>query len=349
VRAAARRRWGAGELRALAYFAQTKTNFEDGETRRTYRTKGREESAKVAYVVPHGNGSSLAVEAGGAHEENVHTGDAAAVLSGRVLEELRLSDVLYLAAGAAYDGMPGVGGALSPRAAASALLGGGFKAYGSFGGGAGLPKAAALGRREEVTRELGYEAGVRYYRKGVAEAGVAYFYNQGKDVYLDAERVWAGDLTRRGVDVSAEGELPPWFDWGASYCLTDAERDGGERVAFVPEHRGCGKFGARKSFLKDDLTVRGEVRCEYTGPRRRVFPGSDREIVEPSPNVKAPYRYELPAYWQLGAHFGVAVVSFQIYCNFENINRARDYVIAPGYSVPRKMRTYIGFNWTLYD
>ncbi|HUU57281.1 MAG TPA: hypothetical protein VMW93_08060, partial [bacterium] len=150
-------------------------------------------------------------------------------------------------------------------------------------------------------------------------------------------------------DVSAEGALPPWFDWSASYCLTDARRADGERVGFVPEHRAFGKFGCRKGFLKDDLTLRGEVRCEYTGARRSVYPAPEDEVVEPSPYFKVPYRYELPAYWQLGAHFGIAVVSFQVYCNVENINRAADYVIAPGYSLPRKMRTYIGFNWTLYD
>jgi len=350
VRAAARRRWGTGDLRAEGYFAQTAFRFADGLTRRTYQTRAREESGKVSYAVPHWNGSSFGVEVGGALRENVHTGDKAAVLSGGVLEEVRPGENLYLAAGAAYDGMPGVGGALSPRLAATALLGAGFKAYGSFGGGARLPAAAELGRREEVTRELGYEAGVRYYRKGVAEAGVACFYSRGNDVYLDGERDGTDELTRRGVDVSAEGALPPWFDWGANYCLTDARQGDDERAGFVPEHRAFGKLGWRKGFLKDDLTLRGEVRCEYTGARRTVYPAADGgEVVEPSPYFKIPYRYELPAYWQLGAHVGVAVVSFQVYCNVENINRARDYVIAPGYSLPRKMRTYIGFNWTLYD
>ncbi|HUU56501.1 MAG TPA: TonB-dependent receptor, partial [bacterium] len=130
VRAAARRRWGAGDLRAEGYFAQTTTRFADDQTRRAYRTKGREEAGKVSYVIPHWNGSSFAVEVGGALKENVHSGDEAAVLSGRVLEEMRPRENLYLALGAAYDGMPGVGGALSPRLAATALLGAGFKAYG---------------------------------------------------------------------------------------------------------------------------------------------------------------------------------------------------------------------------
>jgi outer membrane receptor protein involved in Fe transport len=350
VRAAARGRWGAGDLRAEGYFAQTDVHFADGSTGRTYQARAREESAKVSYAVPHGGGGSFAVEAGGALREDVHTGEKAAVLAGSVLEEMRSGKNLYLAAGAAYDLMPGVGGALSPRLAATALLGNGFKAYGSLSGGARLPTAAELGRREEVTRELGYEAGVHYYRKGSAEAGVAYFYSRGNDVYLDGERELSGELVRRGVDVSAEGALPPWFDWGASYCLADARREGDERVGFVPEHRAFGKLGWRKSFLRDDLALRGEVRCEYTGARRTVYPAPEGgEVVEPSPYFKIPYRYELPAYWQLGAHLGIAAISFQVYCNVENINRAPDYVIAPGYSLPRKMRTYIGFNWTLYD
>jgi outer membrane receptor protein involved in Fe transport len=349
LRAAARRRWGTGDLRAEGYFAQTTVRFADGPTRRTYQAKAREESGKVSYAVPHWGGSTFGVEVGGALREYVRTGDKAAVLSGSVLEEMRPGENFYLAAGAAYDAMPGAGGALSPRLAASALLGGGFKAYGSFGGGVRLPAAAELGRREEVTRELGYEAGVRYYRKGAAEAGVAYFYGRGNDVYLDGERDWTDELVRRGVDVSAEGALPPWFDWGASYCLTDARDADDERVGFVPEHRAFGKFGWRKSFLKDDLTLRSEIRYEYVGARRVVYPAAGGEIAEPSPYFKVPYRYELPAYWQLGAHVGVTVVSFQAYCNVENINRSRDYVVAPGYSLPRKMRTYIGFNWTLFD
>jgi outer membrane receptor protein involved in Fe transport len=349
VRAAARRRWGAGNLRAEGYFAQTTVRFVDGLTGRTYQGRAREESGKVSYAVPHGGGGSFSVGAGGALREYVHTGDKAGVLSASVLEEMRPGESFYLAAGAAYDAMPGVGGALSPRLAATALLGGGFKVYGSFGGGARLPAAAELGRREEVTRELGYEAGVRYYRKGVAEVGAAYFYSRGNDVYLDGERYWTGELVRRGVDVSAEGALPPWFDWGASYCLTDARREDDERAGFVPEHRAFGKFGWRKSFLRDDLALRGEVRCEYTGVRPAVYPAAGGEAAVPSPYFKVPYRRELPAYWQLGAHVGVAVVSFQVYCNVENINRSPDYVIAPGYSLPRKMRTYIGFNWTLFD
>ena len=349
LRVAARRRWGAGDLRAEGYFAQTTVRFADGLTRRTYQAKAREESGKVSYAVPHWGGSTFGVEVGGALREYVRTGDKAAVLSGSVLEEMRPGDDFYLAAGAAYDAMPGAGGALSPRLAASALLGEGFKAYGSFGGGVRLPAAAELGRREEVTRELGYEAGVRYHRKGAAEAGIAYFYSRGNDVYLDGERDWTDELVRRGVDVSAEGALPPWFDWGASYCLTDARAADDERVGFFPEHRAFGKFGWRKSFLKDDLTLHSEIRCEYVGARRVVYPAAGGEIAEPSPYFKVPYRYELPAYWQLGAHVGVAVVSFQAYCNVENINRSRDYVVAPGYSLPRKMRTYIGFNWTLFD
>jgi hypothetical protein len=349
ARAAARRRWGAGDLRLEGYFAQTGTRFADGETRRTYQDKAREEGGTVSYAVPHGSRSSFAVEGHGVLRENVDTGDEAAVVSGRVLEELRPREYLYLALGAAYDGMPGVGGAVSPRLAATALLGGGFKAYGSFDGGVRLPAAAELGRREEVLRELGYEAGMRYYRKGAAEAGVAYFSGRGRDVYLDGERDWAEELQRRGVAASAEGALPPWFDWGASYCLTEARRADGERAGFVPEHRAFARFGGRKGFLKDDLTLRGDVRCEYTGARRAVYPAAERGVAEPSPNFKVPYRYELPAYWQLGAHVAVAVVSFQIYCNVENLNRAHDYVVAPGYSLPRKRRTYIGFNWTLYD
>jgi hypothetical protein len=95
--------------------------------------------------------------------------------------------------------------------------------------------------------------------------------------------------------------------------------------------------------------VRTEARVEYTGVRRNVGAESPEYVVEPYPYFKIPYRYELPAYSQLGAHVSIAIVSFQLYCNIENINRAGDYVIRPGYSVPRRMRTYVGFNWTLFD
>lgn len=349
LRLAGRRRWGGGDLRTSAYYVATKSWAHDAEEHRLYQTRAYEGRGDVSYTVPHGGNGALTVGGAGGVRADADRGEKTALISARALEELQPAEGVYLAAGAGYDGLAGVGGALSPRLAASALLGGGFKAYGSFSGGVRLPASAELGRREEVTRELGYEVGTRYYRRGVVEGGAALFYDRGKDAYLDGEGAWAGLLKRRGVDVSGEGALPPWFDWGASYCFTDARRDGGEEVGFVPRHRAFGKLGYQEGFLKDDLTIRAEARVEYTGARRNVAPEPSGRAFEPYPLFKIPYRYELPAYWQLGAHFSVVVVSFQLYCNLENINRARDYVIRPGYSVPRRMRTYVGFNWTLYD
>ncbi len=349
LRLAGRRRWGGGDLRTSAYYASTKSWSHDAEERRLYQTRAYEGRGDVSYTAPHAGNGALTFEAAGGLRADADRGEKAALASARALEELQPGGGVYLAAGAGYDALAGAGGALSPRLAASTLLGGGLKAYGSFSGGVRFPAAAELGRREEVTRELGYEAGARFYRKGVAEGGAAYFSSRGKDVYLDGEGVWAGVLRRRGVEVSGEGALPPWFDWGASYCLTDARRDGDEEVGFVPRHRAFGKLGYQEGFLKDDLRVRAEARVEYTGARRNVAPEPPGYVVEPYPYFKIPYKTELPAYWQLGAHFSVAVVSFQVYCNLENINRAREYVIRPGYSVPRRMRAYIGFNWTLYD
>ena len=349
LRAAGRRRWGAGDLRARGYYVTTRSWFHEAEERRLHQTRAYEEGGGVSYTLPHAGGGALTLEGAGGVRGEADAEERAVLVSGRVLEEIRPAGGVYLAAGTSYDALAGVGGAFSPRVAASALLARAVKFYGSLNGGVRLPAAAELGRREEVTRELGYEAGARFYRTNVAEAGVAYFYNRGKDVYLDGEGLWTAELTRRGVEASAEGKLPPWFDWGASYCLTDAVRAGGEEVGFVPRHRAFGKLGFQKGFLKDDLRLRAEARLEYTGIRRNVAPESPEYVVEPYPYFKIPYRYELPAYWQVGAHFSVAVVSFQLYCNLENINGARDYVIRPGYSVPRRMRTYVGFNWTLFD
>jgi outer membrane receptor protein involved in Fe transport len=348
IRLAARRRWGAGDLGARGYYVTTRSWFHDSEERRLYQTRAYEEVGDVWYTLPHAGGA-ITVGAGGGLRGEADAGEKAALVSGRVLEEFRPADGVYLAGGGSYDALGGVGGALSPRLAASALLARAVKFYGALSGGVRLPAAAELGRREEVTRGLGYEIGARFYRIGVAELGLAHFYGRDKDAYLDGEGKWTAELTRRGIEASAEGRLPPWFDWGASYCFTDAVRAGGEEAGFVPKHRAFGKLGFQKGFLKDDLTLRGEGRLEYTGTRRNVAPEPPGYVVEPYPYFKIPYRDELPAYWQAGAHFSVAVVSFQIYCNLENINRAPDYVIRPGYSVPRRMRTYVGFNWTLFD
>jgi outer membrane receptor protein involved in Fe transport len=348
MRLAARRRWGAGELGTRGYYVTTRSWFHDAEERRLYQTRAYEEGGDVWYTLPHAGGA-VTLGGGGGLRGEADANERAALVSGRLLEELRPADGVYLAGGASYDALAGVGGALSPRLAASALLARAVKFYGSLSGGVRLPAAAELGRREEVTRELGYEVGTRFYKKGVAEVGVAHFYGRGKDVYLDGEGKWTAELTRRGVEGAAEGALPPCFDWGASYCLTDAARADGEEAGFIPKHRAFGKFGLKKGFLKDDLTLRAEARLEYTGARRNVAPEAPGYVVEPYPYFKIPYRYELPAYWQAGAHLSVAVVSFRVYCNLENINRARDYVIRPGYSVPRRMRTYVGFNWTLFD
>jgi outer membrane receptor protein involved in Fe transport len=348
MRLAARRRWGAGDLGARVYYVTTRSWFHDAEERRLYQTRAYEEAGDVWYTLPHAGGA-VTVGAGGGLRGEADADERAAIVSGRLLEEFRPADGVFLTGGASYDALAGVGGALSPRLAASVLLARAVKFYGGLGGGVRLPAAAEMERREEVTRELGYEVGARFYRKGAAEFGVAHFFDRGKNVYLDGEGRWTGELTRRGVEASAEGALPPWFDWGASYCLTDAARADGEEVGFVPKHRAFGKLGFRKGFLKGDLTLRGEGRLEYTGARRNVAPEPSGYVVEPYPYFKIPYRDELPPYWQAGAYFSVAVVSFQIYCNLENINGARDYVIRPGYSVPRRMRTYIGFNWTLFD
>ncbi len=349
LRVGGRRRWGAGELRARGYYVTTRSWFHDAEERRSYQTRAYEEGGDVSYTLPHAGGGALTLEGAGGLRGEADADEKAALVSGRVLEEIRPAAGIYLAVGTSYDALAGVGGALSPRLAVSALLARAVKVYGAFNGGVRLPAAAELGRREEVTRELGYEIGARFYRRSVVEAGLAYFYNRGKDVYLDGEGLWTAKLTRRGVEGSAEGALPPWFDWGASYCFTDATRAGGKEVGFVPRHRAFGKLGWQAGFFKDDLTLRAEGRVEYTGVRRNVAAESPEYVVEPYPYFKIPYRYELPAYWQLGAHVSIAVVSFQLYCNLENINRARDYVIRPGYSVPRRMRTYVGFNWTLFD
>jgi len=348
-RVAGRRRWGAGDLRASGYYVLTKSWFHDAEERRLYQTRAYESRGDVSYTLTHSSNGALTLEGAGGARANVDAGEEAVIASARLLEEIRPADSLYLAAGAGYDALAGKGGAVSPRLAASALLAPGLKAYGSFSGGVRLPAAAEFGRREEVTRERGYEAGVRLYRKRVAEAGIAYFDSRGNDVYLDGEGDWTAELKRRGLEASAEGALPPWFDWGASYCYTDARRADGEQAGFVPRHRAFGKFGYLQRFFKDDLAIRGEARVEYTGARRNVGPAPEKFVPEPAADVKIPYRFELPAYWQLGAHVSIAVVSFQLYCNLENINRARDYVIRPGYSVPRRMRTYVGFNWTLFD
>ena len=349
VRVAGRRRWGEGDLRASGYYVLTKSWFHDAEERRLYQTRAYEGRGDVSYTLSHSGNGALTLEGGGGARANVDAGEEAVITSARLLEEIKPADSLYLAAGAGYDALAGKGGALSPRLAASALLAPGLKAYGSFSGGVRLPAAAEFGRREEVTRERGWEAGVRLYRKRVAEAGIAYFDSRGNDVYLDGEGDWTAELKRRGLEASAEGALPPWFDWGASYCYTDARRADGEEVGFVPRHRAFAKFGYLQRFFKDDLAIRGEARVEYTGARRNVAPAPEKSVPEPAADVKVPYRFELPAYWQLGAHVSIAVVSFQLYCNLENINRARDYVIRPGYSVPRRMRTYVGFNWTLFD
>lgn len=349
VRLAGRRRWGAGEWRAYGYYLRTTSWAHDAEQRRLYQTEACEALGGFAYTRPHLARSAFTAEGAGGWREEVIAEERELLFAARILEELRPSEALYVAVGTSYDVMPAVGGAISPRLAATVLLPRGLSAYGSVSGGARLPAAAELGRRTEITRERGYEAGFRFYRRRTVEAGLAYFYCRGNDVYLDDVGTWTEDLTRGGITASAAGALPPWFDWGASYAWTRAEDAAGEEIGFVPGHRAFGKFGYEDGFLKDDLTIRGGVYATYVGARRTVGRVSPESVAEPAPSFKDPYREELPAYWQAGAHLSVAVVSFQIYCNVDNLNRSREYVGRPGYSIPRKWRTYVGFNWTLFD
>ncbi|MGD8718690.1 MAG: TonB-dependent receptor [Candidatus Zixiibacteriota bacterium] len=343
-RLAGNRKWGNGELRGLAYYVLSKREFGDYLSGRYYRTKAHEGKVEVSYTLSHLEDSGLTFATAGGVRADAHSGERAIIMSGRVLEELRPAGPLYLAAGASYDALAEVGGALSPRLAVSAMVTEGLKAYGSFSGGVRLPSAAELGRREEILRERGYEAGLRFYRRGGAELGAAYFQSQGKDAYLEDAAEWTGELKRRGVEASAEGRLPPWFDWYGSYCFADVTRADGSEVGFVPRHRAYGKFGALKGFLKNDLTIRADVTAEYDKFRARADLAGGGSAAAPAPN------YDMPdEYWTVGAHLSIAVVSFQLYYNVENINQTRDWGARPGYSYPGRIRTYVGFNWTLYD
>lgn len=350
LRFAGRRIIGNGEVQGQVYYVKNKSWTDGGEIGGNAQTNAREVAGSCSYSYDHLGGSLFTVAAEAARREDLRRPVTQGLIAARVLEEMMVPRrPIYMGLGAAVDSVsPSPATAVSPRLAVAVFPANWFKGYGVFAGGVRFPSVAEVGRREEVIRERGYETGVRFFSRGNAAGGVSYFYCHGGPVYLDAEDLWTAELKRWGLEADGEGALPLSFDWRVRYGFTDAKTETGVSSAFIPRHRAFGALGRVTKFFKGDLAIRTEARAEYVGARAKPVAGRDR-AVELSPDLKVPYRAGLPAYWQFGAHFGLAIITFQGYCNIENINRSRDYVVRPGYSVPRRWRTFVGFNWTLYD
>jgi outer membrane receptor protein involved in Fe transport len=339
IRLYGRKRWGALEGRATGY-RHTGRIWPEGEA----GAKGEENAGTASLTWHHGEGSGLTLEVGGGNRLDPNTDEAVALASGRLLEELKPAFPIYLAAGGGYDMYAPGEGAFSPRAALAWFPKPSLKVYGAYNGGVRLPAPAELGRDERVGKEMGYEGGFRFYAPGDVEVGAAYFGNRGEDLYLDAEDAWVEELNRKGVEASAAGTLPLAVEWEGSYCRTDATTDAGLTALYVPRDRATARIGRLFRYFKGDLQIRTDVLGEYVGAR--TYWGGRYATTWPAvpPEIK-----ELPAYWLMGVHFSLAIVSFQGYVNVENINRAPDYAVRAGYSLPRKVRTFVGFNWTFYD
>lgn len=305
--------------------------------------RGEENAGSLSLTWHHGGGG-LTMEAGGGNRRNPDAGESVTLVSGRLLEEFRPAFPIYVAVGGGYDMYTPGEGAFSPRAALAWFPKPSLKFYGSYGGGARLPAPAELGRKECIGRETGYEGGFRYYAAGNVEVGAAYFGNRGEDIYLDAEDSWTEKLQRKGIEVSAAGILPLAVEWEGSYCRMDATTADDLAAYYVPRDRATARVGRLFKFLKGDLQIRTDLLGEYVGARSY---GRQRYFTSWPPIP--PEIKEAPAYWLVGGHFSLAIVSFQGYVNFENINASRDYAVRAGYRLPRKMRTFVGFNWTLYD
>jgi outer membrane receptor protein involved in Fe transport len=345
----ARRRWGRLEGRAAAYYHDGRHQFDDDDARVSTSAAAEEERGTVTATWRHGAASGLTGEGSGGRLRFRDSGAARAYFSARLLEEFIPVSSVYAAAGASYDGVSSGSGALSPHVAASYAAFGKLKFYGRYSGGVRFPSPVEWERDERLGIERGFEGGVRYYAARYAEFGAAYFGSRGRGLYLDGEGVWTDELRRVGVEASAAGYIPPGVEWAGSFCDARAERENGAPVWYYPRRRGTGRVGYVVKFFNGDLRTRLDVLGEYVGGRPCDVsaelnpPDVDKR---PTPN---PYPDGLPAYWQLGAHFSLTIISFQGYVNVENLNRAPAYVIRPGYTLPRRVRTYVGFNWTLFD
>lgn len=342
---------GSGSVGLSGYYRREFLRYDDVYAGLVYAERAREANGTLTYTLPHGAGAAATWRAGGTYRQDMHSRADGTALSAAFVEDYRAPFPLRVRLGAAYDYYRGIGGAFSPDTRVSFFPYGWLTVYCGYSAGVRFPPLGFVNKGADdgsVEKNRSVEGGAKFFAKGYLTTGASVFRDVTEQAWLPDEEIRVNKLNRLGGEVWAEGRLPlKVFYWGASYGRTDVEYDGGKPVSYKPADTAFGRFGYRQRLFRGDMTVRAEVTANYVG-RRRAYGYENYGSFKVKYGEKT-YLGDLPAYWLVGAHFSVTVVSFEVFVDIENINRSTDYWARPEYHLPAGTRTYVGFVWTMYD
>ncbi len=325
------------------YFGERRF-FENRETRRWYSDNTREGAGSVSYGIPHINGSLGTFDVSGVYREDLHREEGQYLLSARVIEDLRVPKTpVNVTLGASYDMLEGGDSAISPDLRIGLNLADWVKLYGSFAGGTRFPD---IGKNLPVEESRSIEGGTELYFTGWGQIRLAAFREITEDATLADTDATYETVRRIGGELEVHGRLPwPIFYYDLSYSYLDSDLAGtGNDIPFIPRQWGFGRLGYKQSLLKDDLTICAELKGHYIGERDLYRYGSsasgEDEIAYP---VTGPERY------LLGGFFSLTIVSVEIFVDIENIAGNQEWQERLEYNLPFRTRTYVGFQWTMFD
>jgi outer membrane receptor protein involved in Fe transport len=343
--------FGPGSFGVTGYYRREFLRFDDVFAGFNYAERGREANGTLVYSLPHGAASAANWRLAGTYRQDLHSRHGGTVLSVAFVEDYRAPFPLRFRVGAAYDYYKNVGGVFSPDARVSFLPSDWVTVYGGYSAGVRFPALGFINRNvggETVEKNRNLEVGVKVFAKGHLTAGVSAYRDLAEQAWLPDKEIRADKLERLGGEVWAEGRLPiDVFCWGVSYGRANVEYDGGKRVSYKPADTAFGRFGYLQRLFRGDMVLRAEVTANYVGPRL-AYGYKNHGSFKVKYDRKT-YLEDLPAYWLLGTHFSVTVISVEVFVDMENINRTADYWVRPEYHMPAGVRTYVGFLWTMYD
>ncbi|MCP4230073.1 MAG: hypothetical protein GY771_07990, partial [bacterium] len=287
------------------------------------------------------------VEVGGVYRYDRHSGEGFPLLSARLYEDLRVPKTpVYLGLGVGYERPWDSEGAISPDIRVGLNLVDWAKVYGSFAGGAKFPD---IGEDIIIEKNRTLEFGTELYFTGLAHVRACVFQDVAEGATLYDTDTTYHEEKRFGGELEVHGRLPwPIFYYDLSYSHVDSDIEGtGGDVPLLPRDWAFGRFGYRQSFLKDDLTLCAELKGHYVG-KRELYRYSHPISVTPGDNGDR-YSVTGPERYLLGGFFSFTIVSVEIFVDIENIVGNEEWQERLEYNLPFRTRTYVGFQWTMFD
>jgi outer membrane receptor protein involved in Fe transport len=324
------------------YFGERRF-FENRETRRWYSDNTREGGASLLYGIPHINDSFGTVEVSGVYREDLHREEGQYLLTARINEDLRVPKApVNVGLGVSYDMLEGGEGAITPDLRIGLNLADWVKLYGSFAGGFKFPD---IGTDLPVEKSRSIEGGAELYFTGLAQLRLGGYREITENATLSDTGETYETVRRIGGELEVHGRLPwPIFYYDLSYSYLDSDLAGtGADIPLIPRQWGFGRLGYKQSFLKDDLTICAELKGHYVGERELYRSAPTPDGGDDIYSITGPKRY------LLGGFFSLTIVSVEIFVDIENIAGNQDWQERLDYNLPFRTRTYVGFQWTMFD